>query len=89
ELAVRDDIFTEDTLAWTAARSGHWDVARLAIAKALRYGTQDPTIRKHAAAIEAHFRAERTNGSAIYPPDHSGRRLSRNAVRPSRKSRLP
>jgi tetratricopeptide (TPR) repeat protein len=56
ELAVRDDIFTEDTLAWTAARSGHWDVARVAIAKALRYGTQDPTIRKHSAAIEAHLR---------------------------------
>jgi tetratricopeptide (TPR) repeat protein len=54
ELAVRDDIYAEDTLAWTAARSGHWAVARTAIAEALRYGTQDPLIRRHADAIAAH-----------------------------------
>jgi tetratricopeptide (TPR) repeat protein len=54
ELAVRDDIYAEDTLAWTAARAGRWDVARTAIAKALRYGTEDPSIRRHAAAIAAH-----------------------------------
>ena len=54
ELGVRDDIYAEDTLAWAAARSGHWDVARRAIAKALRYGTQDPAIRRHAEAIAAH-----------------------------------
>jgi tetratricopeptide (TPR) repeat protein len=54
ELAVRDDLYAEDTLAWTAARSGRWDVARTAIAKALRCGTQDPVIRRHAAAIAAH-----------------------------------
>jgi tetratricopeptide (TPR) repeat protein len=51
ELAVRDDIFAEDTLAWTAARSNRWDVARAAIAKARRYGTQDPAILRHAAEI--------------------------------------
>jgi tetratricopeptide (TPR) repeat protein len=54
ELGVRDDIYAEDTLAWAAARSGHWDVARRAIAKALRYGTQDPAIRRHEEAIAAH-----------------------------------
>lgn len=54
ELTVRDDIYAEDTLAWTAAQAGHWDVARTAIAKALRYGCEDPSIRRHAAAIGAH-----------------------------------
>jgi tetratricopeptide (TPR) repeat protein len=54
ELAVRDDIYAEDALAWTAARSGRWAIARRAIEKALRYGTQDPAIRRHAEAIAAH-----------------------------------
>ena len=54
ELAVRDDVYAEDTLAWAAARSGHWDVARNAIARALRYGIEDPRIRAHAAEIAAH-----------------------------------
>jgi tetratricopeptide (TPR) repeat protein len=54
ELAVRDDIYAEDTLAWAAARSGRWDVARAAITTALRYGSEDPAIRRHAAVIAAH-----------------------------------
>jgi tetratricopeptide (TPR) repeat protein len=54
ELTVRDDVYAEDTLAWAAARSGHWDVARTAIARALRYGIEDPRIRAHAAEIAAH-----------------------------------
>jgi hypothetical protein len=54
ELAVRDDLYAEDTLAWTAACSGRWDVARIAIAKALRYGSRDPAILRHAAVIAAH-----------------------------------
>jgi tetratricopeptide (TPR) repeat protein len=53
ELGVRDDIYAEDTLAWTAARSGRWSVARTAIAKALRYGTRDPAILRHAVTIAA------------------------------------
>ena len=55
ELAVRDDVYAEDTLALAAARSGHWDVARAAIARAQRYGIEDPRIRAHAAEIAAHF----------------------------------
>jgi tetratricopeptide (TPR) repeat protein len=55
ELTVRDDVYAEDALAWTAAKSGHWDVARTAIRKALRYGAEDPRMREHAAAIAAHF----------------------------------
>ncbi len=54
ELTVRDDVYADDTLAWAAARSGHWDVARTAIARALRYGIEDPRIRAHAAEIAAH-----------------------------------
>ena len=54
ELTVRDDVYAEDTLAWAAARSGHWDVARTAIARALRYGIEDPRIRAHAAEIASH-----------------------------------
>jgi tetratricopeptide (TPR) repeat protein len=56
ELTVRDDVYAEDTLAWAAARSGRWDVARTAIREALRYGAEDPRMRDHAAAIAAHFR---------------------------------
>ena len=54
ELTVRDDVYAEDTLAWAAARAGHWDVARAAIARAMRYGIEDPRIRAHAAEIAAH-----------------------------------
>ena len=36
ELAVRDDIYAEDTLAWTAARSGRWTIARAAAARSMR-----------------------------------------------------
>jgi len=54
ELTVRDDVYAEDTLAWAAARSGHWDVARTAIARSLRYGIEDPRVRAHAAEIAAH-----------------------------------
>ncbi len=54
ELAVRDDIYAEDTLAWTAARAGHWAIARIAIAKALRFDTQDPRMQYHAGVIALH-----------------------------------
>jgi hypothetical protein len=33
-LKSRDDIFTEDTLAWAAAMDARWDEARAHIAKA-------------------------------------------------------
>jgi len=51
-----DEIYAQDTLAWTAAVNGKWSVARAAIAKALRYGIQDPRVRAHAAYIAAHAR---------------------------------
>lgn len=51
EMALRDDIYTEDTLAWAAAANGSWEEAETAIYKALRYGTEDPMLYFHAGMI--------------------------------------
>jgi tetratricopeptide (TPR) repeat protein len=51
--ADRHDIFTEDALAWAYFRNGRVADARLAIARALRTGSRDREIRRHAAAIQA------------------------------------
>jgi tetratricopeptide (TPR) repeat protein len=53
ELAVRDDIYTEDTLAWCAAADGKWAVARTAMRKAIRFDTDDPRLQYHAGVIAA------------------------------------
>lgn len=55
ELAVRDDIYAEDTLAWAAYKNGRWQTARTAIAKALRFDTQDAKLQYHAGMIALHF----------------------------------
>jgi tetratricopeptide (TPR) repeat protein len=55
ELSARDDIFTEDTLAWAAAADGRWDVARTAIRKALRFDTENSLLQYHAGMIALHF----------------------------------
>jgi tetratricopeptide (TPR) repeat protein len=55
ELKSRDDIFTDDTLAWAAAMDNRWDEARARIAKAERYGTQNSLIEYHAGVIAQHF----------------------------------
>jgi hypothetical protein len=55
ELNVRDDVFTEDTLAWAAAMDSRWDEARTRSAKALRYGTENALLRYHAGIIALHF----------------------------------
>jgi Flp pilus assembly protein TadD len=65
ELAVRDDIYAEDTLAWCAAQAGKWDVARTASAKALRFDTEDPRLQYHAGAIAEHF-GDRTEATRRY-----------------------
>jgi len=56
ELQARDDIFTEDTLAWAAAMDGRWPEAQTRIAAAGRYGTQNSLIEYHAGVIAQHFR---------------------------------
>ena len=52
---MRDDIFTEDTLAWAAAMDGKWNEARVAIAKAGRLGTENSLLQYHAGVIALHF----------------------------------
>lgn len=76
ELKARDDIFTEDTLAWAAAMDGRWDEARAHIARATRYGTQNSLIDYHAGIIAAHFhergaeRADLRRALALNPTFH-------------------
>ena len=55
ELRARDDIYTEDTLAWAAAMDGRWSEARAAIRKALVFGTEDARLQYHAGVIALHF----------------------------------
>jgi tetratricopeptide (TPR) repeat protein len=55
ELRARDDVFTEDTLAWAAAMDGRWDEARRAVARAARWHTQNSLIDYHAGVIAEHF----------------------------------
>jgi len=57
ELAVRDDIFTEDTLAWAAAMDGRWPEARTASTKAMRFDTENSLLQYHAGVIAEHFGA--------------------------------
>jgi tetratricopeptide (TPR) repeat protein len=54
ELSVRDDVFAEDTLAWTAARAGRWDAARAAARRATAWNTADARIWYHAGVIAEH-----------------------------------
>ncbi len=55
ELRARDDVFTEDTLAWAAAMDDRWGEARVAIGKAVRLNTENALFRYHAAVIAQHF----------------------------------
>jgi len=55
ELSVRDDIFTEDTLAWSAAMVGRWDEARRRIRRAQAYGTENALLHYHSGIIALHF----------------------------------
>jgi len=48
----RHDIFTEDALAWAYFKTGRLADARGAAARALRTGSRDATIRRHASEIE-------------------------------------
>jgi len=49
----RDDVFTDDALAWAYFKAGRVDDARQASQRALRIGTRDPRIVAHAGQIEA------------------------------------
>lgn len=53
ELLLRQDIYSQDTLAWAAAANGHWQEAKSAIQQALRLNTEDPLLHFHAGMIAA------------------------------------
>lgn len=55
EVAVRDDVYAEDTLAWAAAANGCWQEAQQAAQRATRYGTEDALLQFHAGMIALHF----------------------------------
>jgi len=55
ELLARDDIFTEDTLAWAAAMDGRWEDARVHERGALRFDTENALLQYHAGVIALHF----------------------------------
>jgi tetratricopeptide (TPR) repeat protein len=55
ELSARDDVFTEDTLAWAAAMDGRWGEARARERNALAYGTQNSLLYYHEGVIALHF----------------------------------
>lgn len=51
ELAVREDVYTYDALAWSLYRNGDLEAAAQAIQKALNENTPEPSFHAHAAAI--------------------------------------
>lgn len=51
DVAARDDVFAEDTLAWALERAGRCAEARVASHKAVRAGTQDARLQYHAGVI--------------------------------------
>jgi len=56
EIAVRgDEIYAQDTLAWADAMNGDWNDARRAMAKAIRFDTEDARLQYHAGIIALHF----------------------------------
>lgn len=55
EVAVRDDVYAEDTLAWAAAANGEWEEAQQAAQQATRFGTEDALLQFHAGMIAFHL----------------------------------
>jgi Flp pilus assembly protein TadD len=51
DLARRDDIYAEDTLAWTLASAGRWSEAHTHAERAVRLGTEDARLQYHAGII--------------------------------------
>ncbi|BBD65060.1 TPR repeat-containing protein [Nostoc commune NIES-4072] len=55
EVAVRDDVYAEDTLAWAAAANGEWQEAQRAAQRATHFGTEDALLQFHAGMIALHL----------------------------------
>ncbi len=54
DVASRPDIYGQDVLAWALAKSGRHAEARVAMRAALRFGTRDPLLQRHAKALGLH-----------------------------------
>ena len=73
ELAVREDVYTYDALAWALYRNGHVEAAAQAMRKALSQSTPEPSFHAHAAAIygaqgrEDEAEASRKRAGALNP----------------------
>jgi tetratricopeptide (TPR) repeat protein len=61
ELLVRRDVYGFDLYAWALHKAGRNRAAWNAMQHALRLGTQDPLLARHAAAIQAALRQERAS----------------------------
>ena len=76
ELALRDDVYTEDAIAWAAAKVGKWDEARRASNRAMAYHTPDSRLFYHAGMIALHFgdrntaKADLQHALALNPTFH-------------------
>jgi tetratricopeptide (TPR) repeat protein len=92
DLAARDDLFAEDTLAWALAMDGQWMEARAHAEKAVATGIEDSRVQFHAGVIalktghtaEARERLQRA--LAVNPQFHpayadEARRLLKSRVR--------
>src|SRR6185436_17859780 len=51
EAALRDDVYTDDALAWTLYKTGALGAAKRASSRALRLGTEEAAFHRHAEAI--------------------------------------
>lgn len=51
DLATREDVFADDTLAWALARAGRWSEARVFAERAVRRNTADARLQYHAGVI--------------------------------------
>jgi tetratricopeptide (TPR) repeat protein len=54
DLAARDDVFAEDTLAWALAMDGRWSEARPHAVRAVAFGIEDSRVQYHAGMIALH-----------------------------------
>jgi tetratricopeptide (TPR) repeat protein len=60
DAALRDDVFTDDALAWTLYKRGDVRAAKRAASRALRLGTEEASFHRHAAAIATALERPRT-----------------------------
>jgi tetratricopeptide (TPR) repeat protein len=80
ESAARDDVQTNDVLAWVRFKRGELAAAKRSAGRALRLGTQEATFHRHAQAIAAalgrpRVAARHARAAAALEPDAAPRRV--------------